>query len=157
MCVCVFGHSWDDISHMGSFGHKHSIKALCQCRVTTPLIKAQLPSRSLSRLTADKKTASFLRRAYGYPACTALVSSAAHGIGIRCQKERVLARAPETPAIRTLSGTAQAPCQITRRTPCMLARGGHSLETNLFGTLNKLEKAVRVIRHWINFVALSQI
>ena len=47
-----------------------------------------------------------------------------------------------------LSGAAQALRQITRRTPCMLARGGFELETSLLGALAKLEKTVRVIRNW---------
>ena len=49
----------------------------------------------------------------------------------------------------TLSGATQALRQITRRTPCMLARGGFELETNLLSALAKLEKTVRVIRNWI--------
>ena len=41
----------------------------------------------------------------------------------------------------TLSGAAQAPRQITRRTPCILARGGSNLETNLLlKAMSKLEK-----------------
>ena len=36
---------------------------------------------------------------YGYLVYTVLVSSAADRIGIRCQKERMLARASETPAV----------------------------------------------------------
>ena len=48
----------------------------------------------------------------------------------------------------TLSGATQALRQITRHTPCMLARGGFELETSLLGALARLEETVRVIRNW---------
>ena len=54
MCVCVCsvlpGLTFPTV---GSSWHKHSIKALCQCRVSTQLNKAAFPSRSLSRLPLD--------------------------------------------------------------------------------------------------------
>ena len=43
-----------------------------------------------------------------------------------------------------LSGAAQAPLQMTRRTPCILARGEFHLETNLIRAWSKLEKIVWV-------------
>ena len=63
-----------------------------------------------------------------------------------------LFRTPTTCAVFSvcliLSGATQALRQITRCTPCMLARGGFELETSLLGALARLEETVRVIRNW---------